>query len=313
MRRTGFVYDDIYLQHKTGFGHPERPERLRALIHHLRSREIVDTLTPVSANTAAIEWIAKNHPKSYIENIQNTCKSGLHYLDSDTVVCEDSYVVARRAVGGVLRACKAVAAGTVDNAFCAVRPPGHHAEPSRAMGFCLFNNVAIAARYVQSELGFERVWIIDWDVHHGNGTQAAFYEDPTVLYTSIHQSPLYPGTGLVEERGAGAGEGFTLNFPSPPGCADKDYLHLVEKQIVPAVQEFAPGFVLISAGFDAHRDDPLANMNVTETGFAEMTRLVMQCATECCNGRLVSVLEGGYNLDALALSMEEHLKTLQRG
>ncbi len=310
--KTGFVYHDFYLEHKTGPGHPERPERLSHLITHLKNSPVWNSLIRIEPDKADIRWVETIHPSSYIESIKNACDPvQLNYLDSDTVVSEHSYDVALFAVGGALKACDAVMQGKVDNAFCAIRPPGHHAEPARAMGFCLFNNVAIAARFLQQAYGLSKICIIDWDVHHGNGTQNAFYEDPTVFYISVHQHPLYPGTGRADERGKGAGEGTTLNFPSPPGYGDAEYIRIFEEKIVPAVQNFAPDFILISAGFDAHKDDPLANMEVTEHGFAQMTRVIRALAQEICQGHLVALLEGGYNLEALARSVENHLKELQ--
>ena len=238
MSKTGFVFHEDYLKHKTANGHPERPERLENLIKHLQTTEVYSKLIQIPPKPAPIHWIEKIHPKGYIENIENACKSGLQYLDSDTYVCENSFASALLAAGGVLEACKRVLENQLDNAFCAVRPPGHHAEPTRAMGFCLFNNVAIAARYVQKYGQLEKVAIVDWDVHHGNGTQNAFYEDPSVFYISIHQHPLYPGTGKKEEHGAGAGEGFNLNFPSPAGFGNQEYLDIFKTEIVPALINF---------------------------------------------------------------------------
>ncbi len=310
MSQTGLIYHDQFLKHKTGSGHPERPERLSSLMKYLCKTDIFADLVNIDVQRGEVAWIEQIHPAAYIENIQAMCKPGLHYLDTDTVVSEDSYSAALLAVGGAVAACNAVMKGEIDNAFCAVRPPGHHAEPDRAMGFCLFNNVAVAAKYLQNHYPIEKVCIIDWDVHHGNGTQDAFYEDPTVFYISMHQDPLYPGTGRLDEKGRGAGEGTTLNLASPPGCGDNEYIDIFENKILPAARNFNPDFVLISAGFDAHRDDPLANMEVTETGFGRMTEFVKLLAEKCCNGRFVSLLEGGYNLEALARSVEIHLKKM---
>jgi len=203
-----------------------------------------------------------------------------------------------------------VMAGSLDNAFCLVRPPGHHAEPGRAMGFWLYNSVAIAARYLQRQHGLEKILVVDWDVHHGNGTQAAFWRDPSVLYYSIHQYPHYPGSGAADELGAAEGEGTTLNSPMDAGAGDGDYLDELERRLLPAAERFKPDFVLVSAGFDAHRDDPLATMGVTADGFGRMTTLVQGLADQLCAGRLVSVLEGGYNLEALADSVTAHLTAL---
>ncbi|MFQ6114139.1 MAG: histone deacetylase [bacterium] len=307
MSRTGIVYHEDYLKHDTGGGHPERSQRLENLITYLNKAGILSELVKVPATPGELNWIEQIHPKAYIDYVQNSCGQGLSYLDSDTVVSRESFHVALLAVGGAVNACNAVMKGEIDHAFCAIRPPGHHAERTRAMGFCLFNNVAIAARYLQNHHPVEKVCIIDWDVHHGNGTQSVFYDDPSVFYISIHQHPLYPGTGRAEEQGREAGEGATLNFPSPAGFGDREYSNIFEREIAPAVRDFKPDFILISAGFDAHREDPLANMQVTEEGFGEMTAVVKSLAQECCQGRMISLLEGGYNLDALAQSVQAHL------
>jgi acetoin utilization deacetylase AcuC-like enzyme len=221
-----------------------------------------------------------------------------------------SLAAAYLAAGGALAAVDAIMRGEVEHAFCAVRPPGHHAERSRAMGFCLFNNVAIAARYVQKKHGLSRVLIIDWDVHHGNGTQHSFEEDASILFFSTHQYPHYPGTGRATERGAGAGEGFTINVPMEAGDGDEEYHAIFMNILLPAADAFKPEFVIISAGFDAHRDDPLANMGLTETGYADLTGLVAGIARRHAEGRLLSSLEGGYNLTALAGSVDAHLQAL---
>jgi acetoin utilization deacetylase AcuC-like enzyme len=233
-------------------------------------------------------------------------------LDSpDTGIGPDSYEVALLSVGGVLTAIDKVMMGKISRVFCAVRPPGHHAEKGRAMGFCIFNNVAIGARYLQGKYSLERVLIIDWDTHHGNGTENAFWSDPTVFYISIHQYPHYPGTGSRLEKGIEAGEGYTLNIPLPAGSGNKEYIEAFNELLVPAINTFSPQFILISAGFDAHQDDPLSGMLLTEDGFEEMTRIILQVAQEHCQGRIVSVLEGGYNLIALSRSVERHLYILR--
>ncbi len=310
MAGTGFIYHPDYLRHNTGSGHPERSERLQALVRHLAGTDFYSELAHITPEPAADELIRTVHPQSYLDFVQNSCETRLQYLDSDTVVCEHSYRSALLAVGGVVTACRAVMAGKVANAFCVVRPPGHHAEPERAMGFCLINNVAVAARYLQRQAGIQRVCIIDWDVHHGNGTQAVFYNDPSVLYISLHQHPLYPGTGATDERGLDEGTGYNRNFPLPAGTGDDEYIRILESQISRGVAEFKPDFLLLSAGFDAHHQDPLAKMLVTEAGFSEMTRLVKEMAAEHCGGRLVSALEGGYHLEALSASVENHLRVL---
>jgi acetoin utilization deacetylase AcuC-like enzyme len=317
INRTGLIYHPDYLNHDTGPSHPESPDRLKAIIHRLKESRAVrdlDWMEPERGRRTEIEdWIKRTHHPSHLERIRSSIpQSGLHYLDGDTPVGPFSYEVALLAVGGVLMACDAVMQGRVENAFCAIRPPGHHAERRRAMGFCLFNNVAIAARYLQQRHGLGRILIVDWDVHHGNGTQEIFYEDPAVLYVSIHQYPHYPGTGAEDERGEGPGKDFTLNCPLPAGTGDRTYLEIFEKILVPAADKFQPDFILISSGFDAHRDDPLADMQVTEEGYAGMTRILKQVADRHCGGRLVSCLEGGYNLEALANSVEAHLGVLSR-
>lgn len=312
---TGLVYHPAYLEHDTGRYHPECPERLRAVLTALDRTGLRGELVPVKPRDAGPAWLSLVHSPEHIAHVSAAGKmaaTGTVALDPDTAVSKGSVPAALKAAGGVLAAVDQVMAGKLDNAFCLVRPPGHHAEPGRAMGFCLYNSVAIAARYLQRRHGMKRVLIVDWDVHHGNGTQAAFWDDPSVLYYSIHQYPFYPGSGAEAERGAGEGEGATLNSPMSAGCGDTDYLNEMERALVPAAREFRPDFVLVSAGFDAHRDDPLGGMGITETGFAEMTGLVRELA-DSAGGKLVSVLEGGYNLDALAASILAHLMRLKEG
>jgi acetoin utilization deacetylase AcuC-like enzyme len=243
--------------------------------------------------------------------IKARCRSGEQILDDgDTHVSKDSFDVALLAAGGVTLAIDQVMNGSLTRAFCAVRPPGHHAETSTVMGFCLFNNAAIGARYAQTRHGVERVAIVDWDVHHGNGTQQIFYEDDSVLFISLHQFPFYPGTGAANERGAGKGEGFTLNCPMGVGSVEKDYLDAFQAQILPALHRFQPQLILVSAGFDAHADDPLAGINLTEDSFGRMTELVLEISERYCKGKIVSILEGGYDLQALSRSVESHLKAM---
>jgi len=313
MTPTGLVTDPAFLDHDTGPSHPESPRRLEAIRRALDAAEYRDRLLAIAAAPADRAWLETVHTARHVDRIARAIpSSGLAYLDADTPVSPGSYHAALTAVGGTLAAIDAVMTGRVANAFCAVRPPGHHAEPSRAMGFCLFNNVAVGARYAQRRYGLARVLILDWDVHHGNGTQAAFYDDPTVLYVSLHQYPWYPGTGSRDEVGERPGEGFTLNVPLAAGRGDDEYLKAFDERIAPAVRAFAPDFILISAGFDAHRDDPLAGMRVTEEGFAAMTRLVASWAADSCEDRIVSCLEGGYDLDALGRSVEAHVAELVR-
>ncbi len=309
--KTGFVYDDIYLQHQTTPGHPERPERLTAIVERLKTTGLYPRLVPIAPRAAALKWIETIHMPAYVTRVQRSCAEGERYLDSgDTPISTKSCDVAVRASGGVLAAVDAVMRGDVTNAFCAVRPPGHHATADRAMGFCIFNNVAIGTRYVQQEYKLAKVLIVDWDVHHGNGTQAAFYDDPGVLYFSVHQYPFYPGSGSEAEKGRGKGLNYTLNVPLPAGSGDDEYVEVFEKRLRPAALAFGPDFVFISAGFDAHEDDTLGGMKVTTEGFGKLSRTVKQIADRCCQGRLVSVLEGGYGLDGLAASVETHLRVL---
>ncbi len=251
------------------------------------------------------------HAPGYVAEVRDAAARGAPFLHSpDTPLCRASFAAARVAAGGVLRAIDAVIEGRARNAFCAVRPPGHHAAHSRAAGFCLFNNAAIGARYLQRRHGLRRILILDWDLHHGNGTQAVFEDDPDVFYCSVHQVPLYPGSGCADERGTGRGAGATLNVPLPAGSGDADYAHAFETALVPAARAFRPEFVLVSAGFDAHAADPLGGMQLTAAGFADLTRRACRLAGAACAGRLVSVLEGGYALGALADSAAAHLAAL---
>ena len=311
--KTGYLTHPIYLRHDNGAGHPESPDRLTAIEKGLTRSGLqssLERITPASHPDVS-RSITEIHRAAYYESLKEIApQRGTLYLDPDTPFSQGSLAAAEMAVSGVLTAIDQVMAGTLTNAFCAVRPPGHHAESNRAMGFCLFNNVAIGARYVQKRHGLERVFILDWDVHHGNGTQHSFYDDPTVFYFSTHQYPFYPGTGSERERGAGDGEGATLNCPLPSGAGDREMLSIFEKELASAVTAFKPDFILLSAGFDAHRDDPLASLQVTDEGFREMTRIVKSLAQSVCLGWEVSCLDGGYNLAALARSVGVHLEVL---
>jgi len=310
---VGIVLDKRFEDHAPGSGHPECPARLAAVRERLTGGSMLEKLTLLPVVAGVIDCIAAVHQGDYIDRFRQTCKDGLGYFDDpECGVCADSFDVALLAVGSVVGALDAVMAGSVGRAFCAVRPPGHHAERDRAMGFCFFNNVAIAARYLQQRHGLEKIFILDWDVHHGNGTQHTFESDPTVFYCSVHQDPrmCYPGTGFAHERGQGAGQGFTLNLPMPPGAGSQDYRQAFEDSVLPAIDGSVPDFVLISAGFDAHCDDPLAQMNLTEDDYHWFTQQVVQRAEAHFNGRVVSMLEGGYNLDALAGSVEAHLAAM---
>jgi acetoin utilization deacetylase AcuC-like enzyme len=309
--KTGFVYDPQFLEHDTGPGHPERADRLRAVVNHLEKTGLWNKLKHLGTHPAAEEWILRVHAFQHLKFVREACEQGIGILDQgDTRACARSFEVALSAVRGVLSGVDAVMNGLVQNVFCAVRPPGHHAERNTVMGFCLFNNAAIASRYAQQKYGIEKVAIVDWDVHHGNGTQEIFYDDSSVFYLSLHQYPFYPGTGSRSETGTGKGEGFTLNFPMRAGSGEEDYLAAFRQEIVPALDAYRPDLIIVSAGFDAHRNDPLANINLTEGSFTKMTEIVRSSAVKHAKGRIVSVLEGGYDLQALAKSVEAHVKKL---
>ncbi len=301
---VGYVYDPIYLKHDTG-QHVEVAARLEAIISHLEQTGLKKQLTLIKPRAASVEELALVHQKQYISHIQELARKGGGWLDPDTVMSADSYEAAIYAAGGVIRAVEAVMVGEVASAFALVRPPGHHATSSYAKGFCLFNNIAIAARYALAEYKkLERILIIDFDVHHGNGTQEAFYDSPQVMYISAHEYPFYPGTGDLKETGSGAAKGTNINIPLPAGCGDVEYLAVFEQIIVPAAKRFKPRFILVSAGYDNHWADPLAMMQVSVTGFGQMAGVIKRLADELCGGRLVFTLEGGYNLNSLAASVK---------
>ncbi len=311
--KTGFVYDDIYLEHKTTPDHPESPQRLVAIVDRLKQNGLYPKLLKLTPSPAPVEWLKTVHSPEYIQRAENSCRNGTRFLDSmDTPISPKSYDAALMAVGGVFSAIDAVMQKKVTNAFCAVRPPGHHAVEDAAMGFCMFNNVAIGARYIQKKYGLSKILIVDWDVHHGNGTQAAFYEDPNVLYFSVHQYPFYPGTGGHAEKGTGKGLNYNINVPLPAGSTDAVYIEAFKEKLEPAALTFSPDFVLISAGFDAHENDLLGGMKVTTQGFAQLTAIVKTIAQKCCENRLVAVLEGGYDLEGLADAVEAHINVLIR-
>ncbi|MBU3911091.1 MAG: histone deacetylase [Candidatus Omnitrophica bacterium] len=308
--KTALIYHPIYLKHDTGPHHPERASRLQAILRKLQKTDLINKLQLTEPGKASIDDIALVHHRSYIAKVKDAVKNGLLNLDPDTVISQDSFEAALFAAGGVINAIDLVFKGGADNAFCMVRPPGHHARPSQAMGFCIFNNIAIAARYLQKQHGIERVVVIDWDVHHGNGTEEAFYDDESVLYISLHQYPHYPGTGAREDNGKDKGKGFNLNLPMPAGSGDNEYIKVFKELVVPKVNSFKPQFILISAGFDGHRDDPLSSITLTEKGYYEMTAILKESAKLYSENRIVSVLEGGYNLFSLADSVHAHLEAL---
>jgi len=300
--KVGLVYHSIYLEHDTG-QHPENARRLEAVMSHLNETGLRRKLIAIEPRAASPEELAAVHDSRYISSVRERAQQGGGWLDADTVMSPRSYEAALYAAGGLIRATESVLNGDTNSAFALVRPPGHHAVRECAMGFCLFNNVAVAARYALTEGGLERVAIIDFDVHHGNGTQEAFYDSSEVLYVSTHEYPFYPGTGGVGEVGRGDGRGTTLNIPLPVGCGDAQYLEVFEQIIVPALRRFAPRLILVSAGYDVHWADQLAMMQLSTGGLGRMVGIIRGLADELCGGRLVFTLEGGYNLEALAASV----------
>lgn len=313
---TAFFYDDRFLEHDTGLGHPERPDRLRAILLALAHAELMKDLKRPAFDKADLEFIQALHTPEYVRRCFDQCRNGASFIDTpDSAICADSADIARLAVGAVVRAVDMVMAGEVDNAFCAVRPPGHHAEADKSMGFCLFGNVALAAHHLTQTHRLERVAIVDFDVHHGNGTQHLLEYRPDILFISLHQEPLtlYPNTGYCNEYGKGAGLGFTLNVPLPPDSGDIEYRDAFDNQVIPKLEGFKPQFLLISAGFDAAVEDPLAEMTVTTEGFDWMSRRLVDAAARHCGGRVVSVLEGGYDLDALGRGVVAHVQALMEG
>jgi acetoin utilization deacetylase AcuC-like enzyme len=302
-----FLEHPSSFEHETG-GHPEQPARIAAIQRELDRRGWLG-FERVSSPTVDRELLTAVHPEAYVESIERLSARGGGAIDLDTVASAGSWGAALHSAGGAVRMVELLLDGEADRAFSAHRPPGHHALPERAMGFCLFNNVAVAARFALDRRGLDRVMIVDWDVHHGNGTNDIFHADPAVLFVSIHESPLYPGTGAVTDTGEGDGEGFTVNLPVPPGTGDAEYTVLIDETVVPLAREYRPQLMLVSAGFDAHRDDPLADCRVTEEGFAAMTRSLREVA-DSVGAPLGCVLEGGYALEALGRSVAATMAAL---
>ncbi|MCY3554031.1 MAG: histone deacetylase [Gemmatimonadetes bacterium] len=311
---TALITHPDFLLHDTGPYHPERPGRMTSVLAHLGVSGDMPAgaqqagllgLSPAPADEARIKAV---HDAAYVDAVVDWCGRGYRNLPTgDTTVSSASENVARLAAGAAMRAVDAVLTGEADRVFCVARPPGHHAESDRGMGFCIYNNAAVAARYAQSQFGVERVAVLDWDVHHGNGTQEIFEEDPSVYYLSVHQSPLYPFTGAEREKGTGEGTGYTLNVPVSAGSGDEVFVDALRGTILPAMKAYSPDLLILSAGFDAHVDDPLSGTLVTDAGFQVMSRLVLDFAEDACGGRLVSLLEGGYDLEALGRCAADHV------
>ncbi|MEK6289032.1 MAG: histone deacetylase [Acidobacteriota bacterium] len=307
---TALVYDPAYLRHETGH-HPENPERLRVIVSALQHDETLWTrLQHISPRPVSDEDIMRCHTARLIEQIRSLCERGVPFVDLDTAICAQSFEVAKLAAGAATVAVDQVFNGDAGNAIALVRPPGHHATSNRAMGFCLFNNAAIAARYAQSHYGADRVLIIDWDVHHGNGTQEIFYRDPSVFYFSTHQYPYYPGTGSAGERGLEKGDGTTLNIPLSEGTSASSHRNAFFDALNAIEKTFPPDLIIVSAGFDSRRGDPLGGLMLEDSDFDEMTKQVMDMADRHASGRVVSVLEGGYNLDTLGETVRTHVAAL---
>ena len=311
---TAIVHHPVFKKHDTGPDHPERPERYRVAIDALRGDSALwSDVVEIEAGEARRSDIQACHTPQHFKHVEEAVRDGRGYLDNDTLVSGDSLEAALRAAGAACQAIDAVMEGAARNAFVPVRPPGHHATPDRAMGFCLFNNVAVAARYAQKRYKeIEQVAVLDWDVHHGNGTQGIFYEDASVFYFSMHQYPWYPGTGTRAETGHGRGRGYTLNVPLRAMTPPKEQRGVFESAIEEIANNFKPDLVMISAGFDAHKGDPLGQLLLSDEDFVQLTRVVKEWADQACAGRVISCMEGGYNLDTLGETVRAHVKELQR-
>ncbi len=313
MNKTGFLYDERYLLHDTGPYHPEVAARLKAIYSGIKDANLLSMLTLIKASSAELKWIETVHERDYMNRFKEACLAGKKIFDSpDNQMCSETYDTALLAVGGILDTINLVMKNKIDNAFCAVRPPGHHAETNKAMGFCYFNNVAIAARYLQKEWNIKKVGIVDFDVHHGNGTQHIFEQDPSVFYYSIHQHPSfgYPGTGREFEKGSGLGYGFTLNSPVLPDQGDSEYKKFFENDLFAAFKTFKPEVIIVSAGFDAHIDDDMSDIRLSTEGFSWIMEKIVKMAGIYSNGRLISVLEGGYSLKRLPELAKNHVEIL---
>ena len=307
--KVGIVYDPIYLKHDTG-AHVENSSRLVETIGLLGKSKLIDKLTAIPPRAASVDEVSLAHSRSHISRVQSYSTKGGGWLDGDTYASPASYEVALYAGGGVLEGIDAIMTGKVNHAFALVRPPGHHATADEAMGFCLFNNIAIAAEYAKRKYKLNRILIADFDVHHGNGTQEIFYGDPKVLYFSTHEYPWYPGTGSIYEDGAGEGKGFTINVPLPAYSGDKEHLLVYDEILVPVAKRFQPQLMLVSAGYDPHWADQLSLMQLSVSGFAGIVGIIKKLADELCGGKLLLSLEGGYHLQALSLSIKATFEVL---
>lgn len=310
---TGLVHDPAFIRHATGPRHPERPERLQAIHTMLQETNLISQLVEVPIHTVDEYWLLTMHDKNYLHRIHAACSYGVPYVDvPDSAVCRSSELVAKQAVGGCIEAARQVMQGTLDNAFCAVRPPGHHAERGQSMGFCLYNNIAITAQYLIEEHGLERVAIVDFDVHHGNGTQHMFERRSDVLFISTHEDPnrQFPGTGFSDEIGIDDGKDYTLNIPMSVGSDDAAFEKVFTHQVLPRLRQYQPQFLLISAGFDGAPNDLLGHLCLSTEGFDWITRQLLQFANAYCDGRVVSILEGGYELGSLTNNVQIHLEAL---
>ena len=312
VNRTGLLLDKLFERHDTGMGHPETAGRVKAVAEKLEAEGFVEKCQRLNFRQATDEEILLCHTPDYLKLVKKEIdgQSSGQLSTGDTAFGAQSLDVAEKAVGGVLTAVDAVVNGEVSNAFAVVRPPGHHANADTGMGFCIFNQVAIAARYVQKKYDLERVLIVDWDVHHGNGTQDIFYQDGSVVYFSTHQHPWYPGTGMKNETGQGKGVGATINHPLPAGVGMREVEEAFKKSLLPKMKKFKPEMILLSAGFDSRIGDPLGQFRLSDEDFVELTNLLLELAAEYCEGRLVSVLEGGYSLSGLASAAAAHLGAL---
>ena len=307
---TGLYYSERFTKHMTGFDHPERPRRVSYVREKLEETGMIHRLKEVVPLPQDTMWLYEVHGGKYIDHLRRSAHMAPTFLDPDTVMCPESFEIAMLSAFSGIQACEEVIQGRMSNAFCLTRPPGHHAERNEAMGFCFFNNAAVAAQYLRVEHGLKRVLIVDWDVHHGNGTQHIFYDTNEVFYFSVHQWPSFPGTGAADESGEGDGKGFTLNVPMKPGSGNDAWENAFLDNLYPAIQWFEPEFIIVSAGFDAHWEDPLAGQHVTDDGFQRLSELVRNLAEKYCGGRLVSILEGGYDVASLSRSIHAHLDVL---